>query len=305
MSSLPSQTAATETFTECGRTFSADEVQLIKDIIVKYPKLSRQELAATVCELLEWERPNGRLKTRECRDLLEKLAQREALALPDKSAGRPVGSKTQIAPPESETPSAVTGPLAELRPIRLVRTNTTELRKQWRSYVEHYHYLGCRVPFGAHLRYLIQGGKASQTLGALQFSSPAWRMRPRDQWIGWDEPTRKSNLQYIVNQSRFLILPWVEVKNLASHILALSAKQIVTDWYECYHVRPLMLESLVDEQRYSGTCYRAANWINVGRTTGRGRMDRTHQRHGAEPKQIFLYPLESQARAKLNASQSG
>ena len=122
-------------------------------------------------------------------------------------------------------------------------------------------------------------------------SSPAWKMQPRDAWIGWSDEQRRCNLQLIVNNGRFLILPWVRVKGLASKILALSARQMPRDWETRYGHRPLLLETLVDAARFRGTCYRAANWISVGQTAGRGRMDREHQKHGAAIKDILLYPL--------------
>jgi len=299
MTSLQNAPDKTESLTVAGRTFSSQELDLVKQLIADYPQLSRHELAATACELLTWERPNGQLKTRECRDLLERIIQRDTLALPSLRPGRPRGSTTRTLTPAEQHPAAVIGPLSTLQPIQLVLVQSKSQREQWRAAVAQYHYLGERTPFGAHLRYLIEAGATGQSLGALQFSSPAWRMQARDQWIGWDNVTRERALQHIVNQSRFLILPWINVPHLASHILALSARRIRIDWHERYGVHPLLLESLVDEKRYRGTCYRAANWINVGRTTGRGRMDRHHQRHNQEPKQIFLYPLTSHAREQL------
>ena len=179
-------------------------------------------------------------------------------------------------------------------------TDTPQRRQHARDLLERHHYLGGPTPFGAHLRYLIQTTDPTpEILGVLQYASPAWRMQARDQWIGWDEITRRTNLPHLVSQSRFLLLPWVPITNLASHVLALSARQLAVDWQRHYHVRPLLLETLVDEQYYRGTCYRAANWIDVGLTTGRGRMDCAHQRHGSAPKRIFLYPLVPDARAKL------
>jgi hypothetical protein len=299
MKALDNPSSSCEHISVSGRTFSSEEVGFIKQIISNYPNLSRTELAATVCELLEWERPNGQLKTRECRDLLEALDARKVAELPKKRQGRPVGSKTRAVLEVSEPVEQLTCPLAELQPIRLVRTETPKQRQQWRGYVERYHYLGHKVPFGAHLRYLVLGGRSAEVIGAVQYSSPAWRMKDRDNWIGWDDPTREKQLQKLVNQSRFLILPWVQVKNLASHVLALSARQIADDWAHHYHVRPLLLESLVDGERYEGTCYRAANWIPVGLTAGRGRMDKSHKKHGLNPKQIFVYPLVKRARQKL------
>jgi len=301
MRSLGDAAAATEPVTFVGRTFSAEEVRLIEQLLANHPNLSRHELAATVCELLEWKRPNGRLKTRECRDLLERLQSRAGVTLPHKRPGRPRGSTVHISPVARAPVDPITRPLAALQPIHLVLADNTERRRRWREHVQQFHYLGCATPYGAHLRYLIEcDAEPTQLLGALQYSSAAWRMAPRDEWIGWDDATRKLNLQRVINQSRFLILPWVEVHNLASHVLALSSRQVAGDWERVYNVRPLLLESLVDQQRYQGTCYRAANWIYVGRTTGRGRMDRRHEHHGRTPKQIFLYPLARRARVHLN-----
>jgi hypothetical protein len=156
------------------------------------------------------------------------------------------------------------------------------------------------MPFGAHVRYLVSVSRSQPTVvGCVQFSSAAWRMSARERWIGWQERTRRENLQHVVNQSRFLIVPWVRVKNLASTILSLSVRQMREDWREDYAVDPWLAETLVDSARYSGVCYRAANWILVGTTSGRGRMDRGHQRHGAQPKSVWVFPLASDARARL------
>jgi hypothetical protein len=167
--------------------------------------------------------------------------------------------------------------------------------------VDRYHPLGHRVPFGAHLRYTIDSPHG--VLGALQFSSPAWRLRSRDQWIGWDDRQRQRGLQRIVCNSRFLILPWVRVPHLASHVLAQAARRIGADWAEAFGVSPWLLETLVDPA-YRGVCYRAANWIPVGLTSGRGRDDHAHQRHGAAPKQVWLYPLAPDARQRLREADS-
>jgi hypothetical protein len=171
-------------------------------------------------------------------------------------------------------------------------------RHLFRQYVQRYHPLGYRVPYGAQLRYFVRSHKRPQdVLACLLFTSAAWRMAPRDTWIGWSDPARRTHLPLVVNNARFLILPWVEVPHLASHILALAARQLPTDWLAAYAVRPVLLETLVDRP-YSGTCYRAANWIHVGQTQGRGRMDRTHQAQGSR-KDILLYPLEARWRQRL------
>ncbi len=169
-----------------------------------------------------------------------------------------------------------------------------------RTIVPRYHDLGHRVPCGAHLRYLIQAAPdQNSVLGCLQFSSPAWRMRARDSWIGWDDTTRAHHLQRIINNSRFLILPQIQVKNLASHVLALVLRTVTTDWETAYGIRPYLAETLIDAARFTGHCYRAANWIEVGQTTGRGRQDRYHERHHACPKRVLLYPLVPEVRHRL------
>ena len=167
----------------------------------------------------------------------------------------------------------------------------------FRQFIQRYHYLGYRVPFGANLRYIVESGDG-RILAALQWTSPAWKMSARDQWIGWNSKQRARNLQYIVNHSRFLILPWVHVKSFASTILARAARQLPIDWQRHYGYPPVLLETLVDASRFKGTCYRAANWICLGETTGRGRMDRYHL--ALEPaKLIFVRPLSRNHRQIL------
>jgi len=281
----------------CGETVTGEQLELIQSITKRYQKLSRTELAATACELLGWVRNNGKPKTVEGLRYLEKLEQLQQIKLPAARKRRAKSTAVAIALSESGDHSPVETSLRQLPPISLQRVVTPEQRNRWRSLIEQHHYLGHKIAFGAHLRYLIQ---AEETiLGCLQFSSPAWRLRSRDDWIGWDDARRKLNLQHVLCNSRFLILPWIQVPNLASHVLAKSAKQIVLDWPEQYHIRPWLLETMVDATRFSGTCYRAANWIGVGETSGRGRDDRAHRRHGAAPKQVWLYPLHLQSRARL------
>ena len=220
--------------------------------------------------------------------------------LPGLQSGRPRGAG--LSGPVSPAPewAPLDAPLAALQPIRLQRVATPKERTLWRTLIEHHHYLGHRVPFGAHLRYLIQAtAKSPLVLGCLQFSSPAWRLKGRDQWIGWDDATRARHLQRVICNSRFLILPSVRVKNLASHVLALALRTVTTDWAAAYGVYPLLAETLVDPARFTGHCYRVANWIDVGLTTGRGREDRQHARLGLSPKRIWLYPPVPNARQRL------
>ena len=284
----------------CGRQFSAAEVQLICAVVQRCAGLSRMELAHTVCELLQWRRASGALKARECREFLELLEARAVLRLPLKRETKPVGARTRVPISARGEPAVgLVGKVGAFEPIVLEPVQNTEQRRLFRELVGRYHYLGHTVPFGAHLRYLFYGASPSKVLGCLQFSSPAWRMAVRERWIGWDEAARRRNLQRVVNNSRFLIVPWVRIANLASVVLSRALRRLGSDWQTRYGLEPLLVETLVDASRYRGHCYRAANWIELGQTAGRGRMDREHQREGAAPKAVWVYPLVANAAQRL------
>jgi hypothetical protein len=283
--------------TFCGRTFHHHELDLMRHIAEEFSALGVTEIARTVCELLEWKRPSGSLKNHECRQLLERLAAEGMLTLPDlRKLGGKGPRRVDISKPRFE-PVPVECAASECEPLELILVEGKAESRLWRQYVERHHYLGCRVPFGAQLRYWVRN--RDRELACLLWTSPAWKMRPRDAWIGWSDEQRRRNLQSIVGNARFLILPWVRVKGLASKILALSARQMPDDWRTRYGHRPVLLETLVDASRFRGTCYRAANWIYVGQTAGRGRMDRVHNNHGQSIKDIYLYPLSRDARQYL------
>ena len=292
-------TLGTESF--CGREVNGDSLSEIKEIVESCSGLSRTELANTVCELWGWKRPRGGLKTVECRQFLEHLESRGLIVLPQGRSGRPPGVKTRVQRTASgEEREVFSATLGELSPLKLGRVITKGQREQWYELVDRYHYLGYQVPFGAQVRYFIES-RDGKRLGCLQFSSPAWKMVFRDRWIGWNKEQRGCNLQKIINNSRFLILPWVQVKNLASAILALACRVVPGDWEQQYGIRPVLVETLVDTSRYRGTCYQAANWTHLGSTSGRGRQDREHARHGKAPKAIYVYPLTSRFREALLA----
>jgi Domain of unknown function (DUF4338) len=286
-----------ESLTFCGRTFRVGEVELMRQIALEFSALGVTEIARTVCELLEWKRPGGGLKNHECRQLLERLQVEGLLKLPDlRKLGGRGPRRADISRPCFE-PAAVACAASECEPLELALVESKAESARWREQVERYHYLGCPVPFGASLRYWAR--HRDRELGCLLWTSPAWKMQARDTWIGWSDPQRQRNLQSIVNNGRFLILPWVRVKGLASKILALSARQMPQDWQDRYGRRPVLLETLVDAARFRGTCYRAANWIHVGQTAGRGRMDRKHEAHGRVVKDIYVYPLARDVRQLL------
>jgi len=284
-----------------GRAVGPAELALIREVVAQCAGLSRMELAHTVCELLGWTRPQGTLKGRETREFLEGLAARGLLALPAKRPGRPVGARTAVPVTAQGDPGPpFTGPVGTVGPIALEMVQSPAQHALFRELVGRYHYQGHAVPFGASLRYLVYASPARQVVGGLQFSSPAWRLAVRDRWIGWDEATRRRNLQRIVSNSRFLLLPWVQFKNLASTVLAQAVRRLAADWAARYAVEPLLVETLVEAGR-AGTCYRAANWRLLGATAGRGRQDRAHARHGVAPKTVLVYPLVADAIQRLRA----
>jgi transposase len=259
---------------------------------------TRTELARRICEAMQWRRPNGKLKVVECRQLLELLERQGALELPARRRGGRRGPTGIVRTAAAEPQPAIAGELRALGAIRVELVHGRQERALWRELIDRYHYLGYVQAFGAQLRYFVRDAHG-RLLGCVGFSSAAWRLAGREQWIDWSEAQRRQRLNRIVQQSRFLILPWVQVANLASHVLALSVRQLPLDWQRRYGVVPLLVETLVDEKRFAGTCYRAANWVDVGRSAGRGRMDREHHRHGTAPKRIFLYPLAADAAVQL------
>src|SRR6202162_5618456 len=289
-----------DSLTFCGRAFRSHELELMRQIAAEFSALGVTEISRTVCELLEWKRPNGGLKNHECRQLLERLAVAEHLQLPAlrKRGGWGPRRADVSAPCLDPVPVECAVNECGLLELALV-TGKTESRL-WREQMERHHYLGCRVPFGANLRYWVRD--RHRELACLLWTSPAWKMQARDAWVGWSDERRQCNLQWIVNHGRFLILPWVGGKGLASKILALSARQLRQDWQTRYGHRPLLLETLVDATRFRGTCYRAANWIHLGQTSGRGRMDREHKNQGQAIKDIYVYPLVRDVRKYLRGN---
>jgi Domain of unknown function (DUF4338) len=212
----------------CGHALSEEELALIRQITREYANLALTELAATVCELLGWQRPNGGLKTRECYLFLRELHKRgwlPWLPAPQPRLRRNDGVKPIAEPVTS--PVVLSGPLQTYRPVRLQLLKTPADHRLFRCYLSDHHYLGYRAPYGAQLRYLVRAAQPDlPPLAALLFTSAAWRMAPRDRYIGWTDAMRKSNLPQVVNNSRFLILPWVHIPHLASHVLAQAAHQL-------------------------------------------------------------------------------
>ena len=295
---------APASFERRGGAIDEGLVALIREVVESCSGLSRKELAQTVCELVGWRGVSGRLKALECLLLLEELESAGALVLPVKRQRRPVGSRMSVPVTSLGEPGReVKGEVGELEPIEVAVVETPEQALLFRELVGRYHYLASVPTFGAQMRYLVYAWHPERmVVGAAQFSSPAWRMGVRDEWIGWDEATRKRNLQRVVNNSRFLILPWIRVTNLATRVLSQLARRLAKDWPRRYGNEVVLLETLVDTSRYWGGCYRAGSWIGLGETTGRGKWDREHLRHGAAPKAVFVYPMVKNAARRLRES---
>jgi Domain of unknown function (DUF4338) len=288
------------TISFCGRPVTEAELSLIRKLVHDFPALSVAELSKTICELLEWRRPSGGLKNHECFFFLQQLKIRGWIqSLPELRVTSPRGPREISLDARSEPEAPVLQSLDDCLPLQLDLISDGDNRTLFRQYIQRYHNLGYKVPCGAQLRYFVRSLNLSNRIVAcLLFTSAALKIAPRDRWIGWSDQARKCNLPRIINNSRFLILPWIQVPQLASKILSLAAHQLPDDWLDAYRVRPLLLESFVDPERFSGTCYRAANWIHVGTTQGRGRIDRNQnvERH---VKEIFLFPLHLRAREIL------
>ena len=287
----------------CGRYFTLQELLEIQETARLFPKLSRAELANTLCENLDWVTPKGKNKKASCLQLLEKLEGQGLITLPAKQ-GHTSGNKKEIRfGPRTAPVSPVEGNAADHEPITVEPVRISSDFRLWNEYVHRYHSLGYKHPFGASQRYFIVSGTGHK-LGCFLFAAAAWALKARDEWIGWSEVDRSLRVNLIVNNTRFLIFPWVSVKNLASRSLSLAVKRIRHDWQDRYGYRPVLLETFVDPERYHGTCYRAANWIYLGRTKGRGRMDRYKKRPFSR-KDIYVYPLVAGFRACLKGETAG
>lgn len=281
-----------------GRMFTQDELLVIGNKVKVHYDEGRTVISRKICEELNWRQPNGWLKDRACREVLIKLSQRGMITLPKsrKSVNRNPNPRLNPKPTKS--------PIAEIEineiDLSTIRFQLAKGRKQeafWNSIVDHYHYLGQRVTVGKSLKYLIY---ANDTLiGCIGFSSPAKKLSLREAVV--EKALNMSldqTLSYCINNSRFLIFPFVKVKNLASKILSASSEQIVKDWESYYSIKPVLIETFVQISKFEGTCYKAANWVEVGTTRGYSKKGTNYVTNN-EPKKIFLYGLNSLTRKRL------
>jgi len=282
---------------QCGREIGVEEIDGIKYVCSRFPGLSRGEVAQTICEHLGWVTGTGAPKRTACLKLLEKLEEQGRIRLPAK---RESHLERKSAPPARTTRSKpgaeIRSELGELRPVALEVVLGKEEAGLFNEYVERYHYLGYRKPFGCVLRYFVVSG--GQALGCLLMAGAAKSIGVRDRWIGWTERQRLRNLPWIINNNRYLIFPWVRVKHLASHVLAQLARRVRVDWEGHWGYKPVLMESFVDPARYQGSCYRAAGWSCLGQTTGRG-LRRPGREYTTTRKMIYVKPLVGDFREQL------
>lgn len=281
----------------CGQVFAPEVLQRINAAVREQAEMSRAELSRQVCDWLNWRQANGKRKAMSCRVALGRLAERAMIRLPAPRRtvrfGKKSFSKTRL-----DVPWSLEGSVQELRKLKLVLVSAKdrELDLQWKKLVATHHYLGYRPLCGAQLRYLI--GCEQGWLGALAFSAAALHLKARERWIGWSHQSRQSHLSRVVANSRFVIARQVHVANLASKVLGLAQKRLPQDWAQAYGYKPLLLETYVESKRFAATSYRAANWIYVGKSCGRGRQDRKH-REQKPIKDIYLYPLAPDCQKQL------
>lgn len=269
-----------------------ERLKQIKNIITENPSWNRTMISKHVCRLWGWQSPNGQLKDISCRDMLRELDRKGLITLPAPlMTSRASGRSDKVKHLEHDTTSVHVN-LSQLRPLHISVVNTTNELVLFKSLIDQYHYLRYDRAIGENMKYLIYS-KDRNPLSCMLFSSAAWSCKGRDELIGWDKSDRKKNLSLITNNSRYLIAPWIEVKNLASHILSLIARRISDDWQNKYGHPVYCLETFVEIDRFRGTCYRAANWVYAGCTTGRGR-DGGHHNAILPLKDIYLYPLVSE-----------
>uniref|UniRef100_UPI004057666E DUF4338 domain-containing protein n=1 Tax=Candidatus Electrothrix sp. TaxID=2170559 RepID=UPI004057666E len=279
-----------------GRTVTEADIALIKDIIVAHPDDSRRALSKRVCQAWNWTQANGQLKDMVCRGLLLHLERKGYITQPPPK--RIIGQHPRKRPKLVEVDSApIAVPLKKIRSqLSFEQVRRSPHEKLFNSLIEHHHYLGYAQPVGEHLKYIVFCEQ--RPVACLAFSSAAFALNVRDDFIGWSKEQLGNNRHLLAYNTRFLILPWVQVKFLASHLLSQCARRISSDWEAVYSHPVYWLETFVDTERFAGTCYKAANWRYLGQTKGRGKYNKT-QKQLTSIKDIYGLPLEAKFREKL------
>jgi len=272
----------------CGRVFGADDLDVVRRIIASDPPPHRLEIARRTCEALGWRRPDGRLKEMSCRVALLRLMDRGLIVLPPPRTRNGNHGRFRLKRLVEVETAPVTEGVGKIAGLSLHVVRTPAESRLWNSAVAKFHYLGYRPLPGAQMRYLLRGDTG--LLAVLGFGAGAWKVGPRDRWIGWSREDREARLHLVVDNARFLILPGVRSPNLASFVLSACARRLPRDFRERYGYEPVLLETFVERERFTGACYVAAGFTYVGDTQGRGKLDREH-RCGLPVKRIFVRPL--------------
>lgn len=280
-----------------GRRVSASDLEMIRALIAAHPQATRRALSKHLCAAWQWVQPNGRPRDMVCRGLMLGLHRAGLIALPahHHRPPNPLARRVRPAPVEIDR-TPVRARLRELGRLDVVPVRRTPAEPLFNALMETHHYLGYTQPVGEHLKYLVYAGE--RPVAGLAWSSAPRHLEPRDRFIGWCAAARWRNIRLLAYNSRFLILPWVEVPHLASHLLGAMVRRLSADWQHLYGHPVYFAETFVDPERFAGTCYRAANWIWLGRTTGRGKDDRTH-RANRSLKEVLGYPLTGDFRQRL------
>ena len=287
-----------------GRTLSGEDLTRLRALLSEHHTWNRTAVSRHLCEVWGWRNAAGQLKDMAARTLLLKLAARGLIDLPPPQTRtrRPCAQAPVLGhqPSLALTPTPIADGLALLRPIQLEVVASAPARQQLRQWLAQYHYRGFHGPVGENLQYLAKDGRGRE-LAVMVFGAAAWKVAPRDRFIGWSVPQRVAGLPGLANQQRFLILPWVQVDHLASHLLALAQRRLSADWLQRYGHRVWLIETFVEQERFAATSYQAAGWISLGQTTGRTRQDR-HRTIHAPAKSLWVCPLDPHFRKHLTAA---
>ncbi len=283
-----------------GREISEDDIVYIRTLIERYPGESRRKLSVRLCEAWQWRQANGTMRDMVCRGLLLMLERAGQIALPPVSYVRhnPLSRRARPQPVLIDA-TPIEGPLCNLQPLEVEQVRRTAQEPLFNSLMEEHHYLGYEQPVGEHLKYVVWA--SGRPVACLAWSSAPRHLASRDHYIGWDAAARRSRIRFIAYNTRFLILPWVRVEHLASHILGRMAARISDDWQRLYGHPIYFLETFVDPERFRGTCYRAANWVLLGRTTGRGKQSNSYVPNRSI-KEVLGYPLTRRFRELLGGA---
>ena len=281
-----------------GRVITQDDITFLRRFITEHPGMSRRKLSAKVCEVWQWRQPNGALRDMVCRGLLLMLHRAGEIELPAVRfiTRNPLVERERPAPMLIDT-TPITTTLSGLRPVEVQQVRRTDDEPLFNSLIEHHHYLGYEQPVGEHLKYLVRA--QGRPIACMAWSSAPRHLGSRDRYIGWSMEARKRNIRLIAYNTRFLILPWVRTPHLASHILSRVTGVLSKDWEHIYGHPVYFAETFIDPERFRGTCYRAANWVLLGCTTGRGKDDLTH-RQNRSIKEVYGLPLTRKYRERLS-----